>query len=129
MMKSRRLILTFALLCALPIASAAAQSTATTSPPNLSLEQQTKIADAITRDAGEPIRGIHFSLAIGNAVPTDVQLHPVPTAVAQVAPEFRDAGYVVVEEQIAIIDSHSRKILAVVQRGRRQTGSVPAQTR
>jgi Protein of unknown function (DUF1236) len=118
-----RRILAFALACALPIASAAAQSAATR---ELNLEQQTKIADAITRDAGAPIRDVHFSLAIGNAVPAEVQLRPVPASVAQVAPQFRGASYVVVEEQIAIVDSNTRKILAVVQRGLSQTGSVPA---
>jgi uncharacterized protein DUF1236 len=118
----RPLLLAFALVCALPIASAAAQSTATR---ELNLEQQTKIADAITRDAGAPTRDVHFSLAIGNAVPAEVQLRSVPTAVAQVAPQFRDASYVVVEEQIAIVDPQSRKILAVVQRGLSQTGSTP----
>jgi hypothetical protein len=122
-------LLAVALAIATSIASAAAQAPADTSTRNLSLEQQTKIADVITRDAGTPLPGAHFSLAIGNAVPADVRLRPVPTTVAQVAPQFRDASYVVVEEQIAIVDSHSRKILAVVQRGLSQTGAVPAQTR
>jgi hypothetical protein len=126
MAKSRRRILAFALACAMPIASAAAQSTGTTSTRNLSLEQQTKIADAITRDAGPSLPGAHFSLAIGNAVPADVPLRRVPASVEAVAPQLRGASYIVVEEQIAIADSNTRKILAVVQRGLSQTGSVPA---
>jgi hypothetical protein len=121
-------LLAIAVAIAIPIATPAAQSPADTSH-NLSLEQQTKIADAITREAGRPMPGAHFSLAIGNAVPADVQLRPVPTIVVQVAPQFRDASYIVVEEQIAIVDSGSRKILDVVQRGLSQTGSVPARTR
>src|ERR1043166_3217786 len=95
-------LLAIAVAIAIPIATPAAQSPADTSH-NLSLEQQTKIADAITREAGRPMPGAHFSLAIGNAVPA--------------------------EEQIAIVDSGSRKILEVVQRGLSQTGSVPARTR
>ena len=129
MAKSRRRIIAFALACAMPIASAAAQSSATTGARNLSLEQQTKIADAITREAGPPTPGAQFSLAIGNTVPADIQLRRVPAIVAQVAPQLGDASYVVVEEQIAIVDPHSRKILEVVQRGLSQTGSIPAQTR
>jgi Protein of unknown function (DUF1236) len=115
-----------AFLLALPISSAA-QLSAQTGARELSLEQQTKIAETITREAGPPLPGAHFSLAIGNAVPSNIQLRPVPTTVVQVAPQFRDASYVVVEEQIAIVDSRSRKILDVVQRGLSQTGSVPAQ--
>ena len=117
-----------ALLLALPIA-AAAQSPAQNGPREFSLEQQTKMADVITRDAGVPLPAGRFSLAIGNAVPADVPLRPIPASLDAVAPQLRGASYVVVEEQIAIVDSQTRKILAVVQRGLSQTGSVPARTR
>ena len=122
-------LLAFTLSLALPIAWASAQAPAQTGARNLSLEQQAKIADAITRDAGAPLPGAHFSLAVGNAVPADVPLRRVPASVGAAAPQFRQASYVVVEEQIALVDATTRKILAVVQRGLSQTGSVPAQTR
>jgi len=118
---SRQWLRVLALSLVLPIACASAQAPADTRARNLSLEQQTKIADAITRDAGAPVRDVHFALAIGSAVPAEVQLRPVPASVGGVAPQFRDASYIVVEEQIAIVDSQSRKILAVVQRGLSQT--------
>ena len=128
MAKSSQRLLAIALSLAIPLATAAAQAPADTTSRNLSLEQQTKIADVITRDAGSPVRDVHFSLAIGNAVPADVPLRPVPATAAAVAPQFRGASYVVVEEQIALVDSQTRKIPAVIQRGLRQsTGS--AQTR
>jgi len=106
---------------ALAAAPASGQTPADTGERNLSLEQQTKIADVITRDAGQPIRDVHFSLAIGNAVPADVPLRPVPASAAAVAPQFRAASYVAVEEQIALVDSQTRKILAVIQRGLSQS--------
>jgi uncharacterized protein DUF1236 len=95
----------------------------------LSLEQQTKMADVITRDAGPPLSGAQFSLAIGNAVPPDVPLRPVPASLDEVAPEFRGASYVVVEEQIAIVETATRKVLAVIQRGLNQTRSAPGKMR
>src|SRR5262249_13893068 len=128
MTKLLQLIFAVAFSTALAVTTASAQTPAGTSSRNLSLEQQSKIADAITRDAGAPIRDVHFSLAIGNAVPPNVQLRPVPASVAQTAPQFRAASYVVVEEQIAIVDSQTRKILAVIQRGLRQSTG-PAQSR
>jgi hypothetical protein len=120
MIKSLQLLFVIAFSAALAAAPASAQAPAETGARNLSLEQQTKIADVITRDAGQPIRDVHFSLAIGNTVPGDLQLRPMPASVAQVAPQFRGASYLVVEEQIAIVDSQTRKILAVIQRGRSQ---------
>ena len=122
-------LLALALVLAMPIASGAAQSQAQPGTRELSLEQQTKMADAITRDAGAPLPGARFSLAIGNAVPMDVPLRPVPGSLDPVAPEFHGASYVVVEEQIAIVDTGTRKILAVIQRGLSQSGVAPAKTR
>jgi Protein of unknown function (DUF1236) len=124
-----RRLLVSALLLALPLAAAGAQSPADTAGRNLSLEQQTKIADVITREAPSPIREARFTLAIGNAVPADVALRPVPASAEQIAPQFHGASYVVVEEQIAILDTQTRKILAVVQRGLSQAGSTPAPRR
>jgi len=127
MAKSLQRLFAIALSLAMAMATAGAQAPADTSARNLSLEQQTKIADVITRDAGPPMPGAHFSLAVGTAVPAHVPLRPVPARATAVAPQFRDASYVVVEEQIALVDSSTRKILAVIQRGLSQTGSVPAQ--
>jgi hypothetical protein len=79
-------LLALTLSIAVQIATAAAQSPADTSVRNLSLEQQTKLADILTRDAGTPLPGAHFSLSIGNAVPADVPLRPVPARVDAVAP-------------------------------------------
>jgi hypothetical protein len=118
-------LLVFTLLLALPITCVAAQAATDTGARNLSLEQQTKIADAITRDAGAPMQGAHFTLAVGNAVPADVPLRPLPATATAAAPQFRGASYVVIEEQIAIVDSTTRKILAVVQRGLSQTQGAP----
>jgi hypothetical protein len=128
MTKSLQLIISIVFSTAFAAAAVSAQ-TADTSARNLSLEQQAKIANVITRDAGAPVREVHFSLAIGNSVPADLQLRPVPASVEQAAPQFRGASYLVVEEQIAIVDSQTRKILAVIQRGRSQTGAAPTQTR
>ena len=125
-MKSLQLVIALVFSAAL-VVTASAQAPADTSARNLSLEQQTKIADAITRAAGPPAREVHFSLAIGNTVPADLQLRPVPASIEQVASQFRGASYLVVEEQIALVDSRTRKILAVVQRGLSQnTGAAQA---
>lgn len=129
MTRTLQLLFALSFSTALGIAAASAQTPADTSARNLSLEQQAKIANVITRDAGAPVREVHFSLAIGNTVPPDLQLRPVPASVAQDVPQFRDASYLVVEEQIALVDSQTRKILAVIQRGRSQTGAAPTQTR
>jgi hypothetical protein len=55
-MKALQLALAIVFSAAIAAATASAQTPADTSARNLSLEQQTKIADAITRAAGAPVR-------------------------------------------------------------------------
>ena len=45
-----------------------------------------------------------------SVIPPDIQVHPLPVEVEQLAPQLRGFGYVVIEEQIAIVDQATRKI-------------------
>jgi hypothetical protein len=105
----------------LQLGAAGAQSAANSDRPGmdgLSLEQQSKVSDLITKDAGMPLAAGKFQMAVGNTVPSDVLLRPMPGAATEAAPQVRGRSYAVVEEQIVIVDPSSRKITAVLQRGR-----------
>jgi hypothetical protein len=105
----------------LQLGGASAQSAANADRPGmdgLSLEQQSRLGDLITKDAGMPLAAGKFQMAVGNTVPTDVLLRPVPGAATDAAPQVQGKSYAVVEEQIVIVDPSSRKITAVLQRGR-----------
>jgi len=104
--------------------AADAQSAANSDRPGmdgLSLEQQSKVGDLITKDAGMPLAAGKFQVAVGNIVPSDVLLRPVPGAATAAAPQVQGKSYAVVEEQIVIVDPSSRKITAVLQRARNGT--------
>jgi hypothetical protein len=110
-----------ALTLMLQLGGASAQSAANSDRPDmdsLSLEQQSRVGDLITKDAGMPLAAGQFQLAVGNTVPSDVPLRPVPGAAMQAAPQVQSRSYAVVEEQIVIVDPSSRKITAVLQRAR-----------
>jgi len=105
----------------LQLGAAHAQSQANRDRPDmdaLSLEQQSKVSQFITKDAGMPNAAGQFQLAVGNTVPPDVQLRPVPATAGEAAPQIQGRSYLVVEEQIVIVDPSSRKITAVLQRGK-----------
>ena len=87
-------------------------------PDTLSLEQQSKVGQFITKEAGMPNAAGQFQLAIGNTVPPDVRLRPIPSTAGDAAPQIQGKSYTVVEEQIVIVDPGSRKITAVLQRGK-----------
>jgi hypothetical protein len=111
---------------ALPITAALAQSGTNAGPDGLSMEQQTKVGDILTKEAGPPLHGGNFSLAVDSKVPAQVELRPVPGGVDAIAPQFRGRSYLVVDEQIAIIDPQSRTIVAVLQRWQSQSGGSAA---
>jgi uncharacterized protein DUF1236 len=66
------------------------------------------------------LHGGSFTLAVDSVVPEQAQLRPVPSSVDAIAPHFRGNSYLVVDEQIAIVEPQTRKIIAVLQRWRRQ---------
>ena len=106
-------------LCGGAFLAAAEEATPRAIP--LSLEQQTKLGEAITNERPVPLgSAAGISLVIGSAIPASVSLHPLPAAAESAVPQLRGYGYVVVEEQIALVEPAERRIVAVLQRWRPQ---------
>jgi hypothetical protein len=108
----------------LSVATAVAQSS---TPPALalSIDQQNKLSEIVTNRTPKPLGPTDFTVAIGTTVPANVSLNPLPPDAEALALQLRGASYFAVEELVAIVDTNSRKIVAVMQRLRRQdtTGS------
>ena len=84
------------------------------------MEQQIKLGEILSDDAVAPIHGGSFAISIGSVVPEPVELRPVPASVGALAPQFRNTSFIVVDEEIALVDPKTRDIIAVMQRWRRQ---------
>src|SRR5262249_37925785 len=98
--------------------SAAAQApsqSAASKSDHLSMDQKIKIAQLITRQTA-PLTSGSFSIAVDRIVPADIELHSLPAEAQRLAPQLRGFGYVVVEEQIGLVDQHTRKIKLVFPR-------------
>lgn len=89
-------------------------------PLSLSAEQQVKVGEILTNEGSPAMPAPNWSFAVDGVVPENVSLKPLPTEVQNVAPQLRALDYVVVEEEIALVDPRSRKILAVLPRWRTQ---------
>jgi Protein of unknown function (DUF1236) len=96
------------------ISAAAAQSQIAASKV-LSFEQEIRISQLIAKQT-EPLSGGSFSIALDALVPAEVQVHSLPPEAEQLAPQLRGFAYVVVEEQIALVDQKTRKIEIVFPR-------------
>ena len=97
------------------IAAAQALSGAAVKSELLSMDQQIKIAQLITKST-PPLTSAAFLIAIDRAVPPDVELHPLPSEAERLAPQLHGFSYVVVEEQIALVDQRTRKVVLVFPR-------------
>jgi hypothetical protein len=63
-----------------------------------------------------PLTSASFSIAVDRVVPPDIDLHSLPAEAQRLAPQLRGFGYIVVEEQIALVDQRTRKVELVFPR-------------
>ena len=70
------------------------------------------------RDQGDPrspVTNVNFSISVGTRVPRDVHFHALPPRVVTIYPEWRSYKYILVKEQIVIIDPDTFEIVAVLE--------------
>ena len=85
----------------------------------LSIEQQVKVGQIITdQHNASPLVG-GPALALDAIVPPDVKLEAVPQDAQQMVPRLRGFSYLIVEEQIALVEPHTRRIVEVIPRWRK----------
>lgn len=85
----------------------------------LSMEQRVKIGELITQNS-QALTSVQFSPVVDQAVPSQIQIQPLPPGAEKMAPQLRGYGCVVFEELIAIVDQNTRKIAVVIPRWRQQ---------
>ncbi|MBR0813125.1 MULTISPECIES: DUF1236 domain-containing protein [Bradyrhizobium] len=81
----------------------------------LSTEQRTQITSVIREQRVAPVTNVNFSVSIGTRVPREgISLHALPSRVVTIYPEWRAYKYIMVREQIVIIDPDTYEIVAVL---------------
>ncbi|MBV6486526.1 MAG: hypothetical protein GHHEDOFH_00460 [Pseudorhodoplanes sp.] len=81
---------------------------------SLTQEQRTKISTTIKRTNVKPVTNVNFNVTVGAVVPRTVELHPLPATVIEVYPQWRGYRFVLVSDEIIIIEPSSYKIVAVI---------------
>jgi hypothetical protein len=98
-----------------PSETAASQSGhASSSIVTLDAQQRTTIGQAIAQRGVKPLTNVSFSIAVGTKVPAVVQLRALPSELASFVPQYRGYSYVLVEEQIVIVDPGTHEIVSMV---------------
>ena len=81
---------------------------------NLSTEQRTKINTIIRQNKVEPAQ-LNVSVRVGTRVPESVRFYPLPAEVFVIYPEWRGYDYIVVGNQILVINPRTHEIVAILE--------------
>jgi uncharacterized low-complexity protein len=80
----------------------------------LSTEQRSKITTIFKHHRVAPAH-LNISIHVGARVPETVHFYPLPVEVVDVYPEWRGYDYILVGDQILVIDPDSHEIVAVLE--------------
>ena len=80
----------------------------------LTTEQRTKISSVIREQKVEQVN-LNVSVTVGTRIPASVHVHSLPQQVIMIYPEWRGYDYVLVGEQIVIINPRTHEIVAIIE--------------
>jgi hypothetical protein len=88
----------------------------TAAAANIKPEQRDKIVSRLGKDR-EARTDVKFDVGVGVVVPERVKFRPLPTDIVEIAPEYRGYDYVVVSDEIVIVEPRTRKVVTVLNEG------------
>jgi len=80
--------------------------------PDLSQEQRSTIRQRLS--GGPRVSNLDVSISVGSRLPREVEVRPLPAAVIEIVPQYRGYHFVLVGEQIVIVDPETFEIVAVL---------------
>jgi hypothetical protein len=80
----------------------------------MSTEQTVRFRETLKGEKAERLTGVQFSIAIGEEVPRSVHFHRLPARIVEYAPQYRDFDYILVGDDILIVDPRTHRIVAVI---------------
>ena len=95
---------------------------------NINDQQRTRISTSISHLNVQPLNNANFSLSVGTVVPRDVRVQPLPAEVVEIVPQYRGYDFVLVKDEIVIVEPSSSKIVAVMPYSGRSTAAAPARS-
>lgn len=81
---------------------------------NLTPEQHTKITGIIRQHKVAPTQ-LNVSVRVGTRIPDSVHFYPLPREVFVIYPEWRGYDYIMVGDEILVIDPRTHQIVAILE--------------
>ena len=115
---------------------AAANQTNVNSSANIQPQQQSKIVETLRSRRSEATTNVNFTVNVGATVPETVHYSPLPEEIVSIVPQYRGYDYVMVRDEVVIIEPRTRKIVTVIHEGgssgasaRRTSLNIPTEKR
>ena len=92
-------------------------------------DKTAKFNQVIEKQKVRSVDNINVNVSVGTSLPRSVTLHDVPSDIVTVYPEYRGKKFVVVRDEIIVVEPGTRKIVATIPRsGRATTGASTSST-
>jgi hypothetical protein len=80
----------------------------------LSSDQTTRLHEIIAGGNLQRVNHADFALSVGTRVPNTVTLYAVPATIVDILPQYRGFEYVVVRDELVIVDPETLEVVAVL---------------
>jgi hypothetical protein len=84
---------------------------------NLNTEQRTRIRQTVIKEGNAPRltrNEVNFNISVGTVVPRTVRVATLPAAVIEIHPAWRGYSYILVGDEIVILEPGSLRIVAII---------------
>jgi hypothetical protein len=80
----------------------------------MSTEQNVKFRETLKGEKAERLTNVRFSISIGDEIPKSVHFYRLPARIVEYAPQYRDFDYILVGDDILIVNPRTHRIVAVI---------------
>jgi hypothetical protein len=80
----------------------------------LSSDQKSRVKEVIGHNSSARVDHVDFSLSVGTHVPRTVHVVVLPEDIVRIVPEYRGYMYIVVRNEIVILDPDTLEIVAIL---------------
>ncbi|MDQ0469841.1 DUF1236 domain-containing protein [Labrys wisconsinensis] len=84
---------------------------------NVSRDKANRVRDTLFRTGERSNVDVDVNVAIGTALPTRVRPLPLPPDIVEIAPEYRGYDYVIVQDEVVIVEPQTRRVVEVIRQG------------
>jgi hypothetical protein len=91
----------------------------------LNERQQAEVRGVLRSEQIEKLDRVDFSLSTGTIVPSYAPIRPLPERIVEIVPQYRGYDFVMMRDEIVIIEPRTRRIVTVLQGEGRSAVSAP----